>query len=574
MLSIASKRSAISGQNTIVFAVASILLILIVIPLLITAVTSARNGPLFMPGTFDFSGFKVFFGKNTISLIIDTLKFGLLSVVFAFGLSLPLTWLIERTDVPGREYFRVIIISMMAFPPAIAAVAWTLLLDSRIGAINVFLKNIFGQGIWAFNIYSLWGMAFVSGTVALPSIFLMVGPTFRRMSRELEEAGQASGASNWRILSTISIPLTRPAILVAMLYLFVVLIGTFEIPGIIGLRKGIMVFSSRLFWAVHPPIGFPEYHIASALAVGFVSVAAILMYLYVRAHSKVEKYATIVGRGSGIRLMRLGKWRWPAFSVCSAYMVVVLVLPLLILIWTSFQGYYTPPSIQAAKRLSLETYREVLTSSILPGIVVNTLKMIVISATVTTALAFFVSWVAIRSQSSLKRFINIISFLPVGMPAIVVSIAAILTYVVLPLPIYGTLWVIIIAQTTKFLAYSSSVVKASIMQLHKELEEASYASGASLLSTMKRIILPLMLPAIASSWIWVAAHSFRDLTIATTLMSRQNVVLSSYVWVLWQEGSMPQVSVIGIFMYLFLLVLTIFWQYVNIKLSTKVKLEI
>jgi len=255
-------------------------------------------------------------------------------------------------------------------------------------------------------------------------------------------------------------------------------------------------------------------------------------------------------------------------------MIVVLVLPLLILIWTSFQGYYTPPSIQAAKRLSLETYREVLTSSILPGIVINTIKMILISATITTAIAFFVSWVAIRSHSFLKEIINIISFLPVGMPAIVVSIAAILTYVVIPLPIYGTIWVIIIAQATKFLAYSSSVIKASLMQLHKELEEASYASGASLLTTMKRIILPLMLPALASSWIWVAAHSFRDLTMATTLMSRYNVVISSYVWILWEEGSMPQVSVIGIFMYLFLLVLTIIWHYVNIKLSSKVKLEI
>jgi len=207
------------------------------------------------------------------------------------------------------------------------------------------------------------------------------------------------------------------------------------------------------------------------------------------------------------------------------------------------------------------------------GIVSNTMKMVLISATVTTAIAFFVSWAAIRSQSFLKGLINVLSFLPVGMPAIVVSIAAILTYIILPLPIYGTLWIIIIAQATKFLAYSSSVMKASLMQLHKELEEASYASGASLITTMKQIVIPLLLPALASSWIWVAAHSFRDLTMATTLMSRHNVVIASYVWVLWEEGSVPQLAVIGIFMYLFLLILTIFWQYVNIKLAAKVKLE-
>ena len=573
---IGSAKKNISGAELrAVYAVVLIVSILVLVPLAVTVVTSAKNAPLFMPGVFDFSAFRVFLGSDTVKLIVDTMIFGVLSVLIGFGISIPLTWFVERTDVPGRTFWRVVIVSMMAFPPSIAAIAWTMLLAPSTGAINLFLRHVVGlQGANSLSIYSLWGMALVSGTVSLPSVFLMVGPTFRRMSRELEEAGNASGAGSWRVLQTITLPLTRPAILVAALYLFVVLIGSFEIPGIIGLRKGILVFSSRLFWAVRPAYGLPKYHVASALAMGFVTMAGVLIYIYYRAHQRVEKYATVVGRGSGARIVHLGKWKWSAFTFCSLSIFITLILPLAILVWASLQTFYLPPSLQAAKNLSLDTFRGVLSSPLLVGIIYNTLKLILVCATLTTALAFFAAWVAIRSKSAMRGFVDVVSFLPVGMPSIVVAIAVMLTYLFLPLPIYGTIWIIAIAMITKFLAYSTSMMKAALMQIHKELEEASYASGASLFTTLIRVILPLLLAPIAGSWIWVAAHSFRDLTMPTTLMSKDNMVLASYVWVLWQEGSLPQLAVVGILMFVFLLALTILWEYLNAKLATRIKMEI
>lgn len=526
-----------SSERNFLLGIVLVLSFLVLVPLGQIVVTSARNGPLFMPGVFDFSGFQAFTGSETLPLIANTLIYSLLGVAMAFAISLPLTWLVERTDMPGRAFWRIIIISMMALPPGVAAVAWTMLLSPRIGAINILIREVLGlKGDSPLNIYSLWGMALVSGTVGIPSVFLMVGPTFRQMSRELEEASQASGAPVWRMIQTVTLPLARPAIVAAFLYVFVVLIGAFDTPGIIGTRAGIIVFSNRLFWALHPPVVFPEYHVASALSISFVAVAGLLIYLYLRAHKRAEKYAVVVGKGSGAKLTSLGRWRWPAFAFCSLSIFIAMGLPLLILVWTSLQDFYMPPSLEAVSRLSLDSYRNFLTSPRLLGVVKNTLILMPTSATFAMVLAFFVSWAVVRVRSRVSGFINVVSFLPVGMPAIVVATAVMLTYLFLPLPIYGTIWIIAIAHTTKFLAYSSNVMKTALMQIHKELEEASHASGASLYTTLTRVTLPLLLPAMASGWIWVAAHSLRDLTMAATLMSRHNIVLASYVWVLWEEG--------------------------------------
>jgi len=496
---------------------------------------------------------EVFGGAITYQLLARTCLYAAGTIVLGLCLAFLAAWLVERTDVPGRNVIRTLMVLVMGMPGALVAFGWLLLASPRSGAINLWLRGALGLGsaTGPFDIYSLMGMIFVTGLAVAPSIFLMISGLLRRLDASLEEAAAAAGAS-WRtILGRIIAPLLSPGLLSVVLYLTVVLIQYFEVPLAIGLPGNVMVLSIRVYLLARPNPGLPEYGLASAYGCLTLIVAAGLLAAYMRATRRTEAYRTVTGKGFRPKRMRLGKWAGPALVAISLYFALALVLPLGILLWASFLPSYQPPSPAAVRLLSLQSYATALRTAGVGQAAVNTVIVVLVTATATIALSSFVAIVSLRARSRAGRSLEAIAFLPAAIPAVVIALAVMLFSVRTPL--YGTVWAIALGQLIAFLAYGSRTMSAAMLQLQLELEEAAVMSGAGWWKTQWRVVLPLLLPAAANGWIWVAAHSMRDFTFPVMLATTGNVLMSSLIWQVW---SRPDLSVASAMAIMLVLVLT------------------
>ena len=186
---------------------------------------------------------------------------------------------------------------------------------------------------------------------------------------------------------------------------------------------------------------------------------------------------------------------------------------------------------------------------------VNTLVMVFTTATVTMILSSFISWFATRSRTRSARWLDTLTFAPLAIPNVVIAISILLLY--MRTPLFSSIWIIVLAQVTIFLAFGTRTMNAALIQIHPELESAAMACGASWLTTLRKILLPMLLPHFLNGWLWVVAHSMRDLTIALTLMSAQNMVVSSMLWLLWSNGEVSSASALLILMVLGVLILVL-----------------
>ena len=522
---------------------------LVVIPLFLVIFCSFQREPLFeVTGPTIQNYLDIYIDPATYRLILNTLFFGAGAILVGFVFAIPLAWLVERTNAPGRHLMYALILVPMALPPMIAALGWERLLDPRIGVINMVLRAMLGmEGEGPLNVYTLYGMSFVMGLSMVPTVFLMLVPVLRNMDPAFEEASMISGASRFMTLMRVTFPLTYPAFFAALIWFFIISIEAFEIPGVIGMQAGILVFSTKIFYAIHPPTGeLPEYGTASALAMAVLVLSGVLVYLYLKVLGAGDKYTTVTGRGYRPAIMDLGRARYLGSLFFFLYLSLAVVFPLVVLGWGSLLTYYQPPSWELVSQLTMKHYYNALTGYGATTAFKNTAMLVVVAATVTTLLSVTAGWIIVRSGGRMGRALNLLTFAPIAIPSVIIGFALILVYLSIPVGIYGTIWVIAIAHVTRFIAYGSRAVISAQVQVHKELEEASYTCGGSMLVTLRKVVVPIVLPALVSLWLWVALHSLRELSSAVLLASPGNRVVSTMIWFAWQEGQVGEAYAISI----------------------------
>ena len=381
-------------------------------------------------------------------------------------------------------------------------------------------------------------MIFIAGTSIVPTMFVMLSGILRNMDPQLEDAGATCGANPARTAGRITVPLLTPGILCVGIYMLMVMVQAFEGPLAIGLTAG----------------AIPRYGLAAAFGIGLLMFALLLMWGYFRATRVLERFRVVTGKGFRARRIQLGIWRYPTMAFVSGYFCL-LMAPLLMLLWTSFLPFYQIPSTKALAALTLENYHSLFVSSSVKRTFVNTLVMVFTTATVTMILSSFISWFATRSRTRSARWLDTLTFAPLAIPNVVIAISILLLY--MRTPLFSSIWIIVLAQVTIFLAFGTRTMNAALIQIHPELESAAMACGASWLTTLRKILLPMLLPHFLNGWLWVVAHSMRDLTIALTLMSAQNMVVSSMLWLLWSNGEVSSASALLILMVLGVLILVL-----------------
>jgi len=397
------------------------------------------------------------------------------------------------------------------------------------------------------NIYTIPGMIVVSALSFVPMIYIMISGVFARVDPSLEEAARTSGAGTWATIRRISMPLLGPAIFAATIYYLVIAIETFEIPAMLGMPKRIFVFSTMIYYAIHPFTGFPDYGLASTYGTLLLVIAAALIYFYGRYVRHTERFATVTGRGYRPRLIDLGRWRFLPVFLMSAYFVFAVGMPLLILLWTSLAPRYTGISVSGLPLLNLRAYGEMVQSQELLLAAKNTLMIAAATGVLTMLLVTLASWFSVRGGIRGASLPDRIAFVILGIPGVVLCLALIFIYASLPLAIYGSLWIIVIGMMTRSLPFGTRLMNAAFLQIHRELEEAAATSGAGLGSTFLRVVLPLLWPSFARGFLWAFVRSMRETTTALMLYAAGNQTVAVVLWFLWvEQGDFRLASAIAV----------------------------
>jgi iron(III) transport system permease protein len=468
-------------------------------------------------------------------ILPDTFVFVAGTVVTVFAIGLGLAWLIERTDLPLRELWFSLILFPLLVPTPVLAIAWIFLMGPNAGWLNLMIRGALGLGgSGPIDIFSMGGLILCQALASTPFVFLVVSSTLRSMDPSLEEASAASGASPFTTFRRVTLPVLLPGLLAPLILITLITAEQFELPLIIGLPAKINVFSYRIYFELNPLSSLPNYGGAAALSLPFVVLGVLLLLVYNRLIRRADRFATVTGKGYRQRRAQLGAWRIPALAFVALYVALAAILPAAVLLWTSVFGYALPLSA-TANDFSLLAYRQLFANPAFWLGLRNTLIVAALSALVVTAVGTLLGWIISRSQFKIRHALDFISVLSVGIPAVIAGLGVMLFYLSLPLGLYGTVWILIIAYSYRF-AVTTRLARAGFLQIHRELEEAAVAAGAGWAATQRRILLPLMLPTLGAGFMLLFIVGVREFTIPLVLYSQENVVLSVLLWQLFQSG--------------------------------------
>jgi iron(III) transport system permease protein len=508
------------------------------------------------PAQFTLENFRTaYLSADNARLFLNSLQFATGAAVLALVVGTALAWMNERTNTPFKTLFFALAIIPLVIPGILFTVSWIMLASPKIGLVNLALQKLTDSDVVFVNIYTMAGMIFVDGLHYSPMAFLLMTAAFRSMDPALEEQAAMSGASVLQVARSITLKLAWPAALGALLILFVRAIESFEVPALLGLPVGIHVYTSSIYQAIHQ---YPsQIGLAAAYAVTLLLITSLGIYAQSRLSGQGARYSTVTGKGFRPRTIDLGKWRYLTAAIFIVYFVVIVLLPFLVLLWSSTQKFYSAPSWAAFGRMSLDSYRAVLDYPQFANAVWNSLVLAVGTATAVMLIAAVISWIVVRTRMPGRWLLDNVASLPLVFPGLVLGLAIMVCYLTIDIGIYGTLWIMFIAYVTRFLPYGMRYGSASMLQIHKELEESAAMSGASWAMTFRRVVLPLLKPGLLAGFIYVMIVSIRELSSSILLYSPGTEVVSIMIWELWQNGQYVELSALGVMLIvaLFLMVL-------------------
>jgi iron(III) transport system permease protein len=492
----------------------------------------------------------VFADQRTYSVLVDTFAFALVSLIVALAFGVPAAWIAERTDFRAKTLLFTLMAVGLLIPGFAAAMGWLFLLHPRIGLLNQWLVGSFGFSGPPLNITSIAGMGWVQGLNLAPLAFIMAAAVFRSMDPTLEEAAQIHGAGALRVAWRITARLASPGILAAAIYIFMTAFAAFDVPAIIGWGNRIFTFTTYLYLLLNPQDTLPQYGLAAALSTVAMAIAALMSIWYGAMQGRSRRFAVVTGRGYRPRISRLGRGQIGVWTFIGSYLVLAKVLPIALLAWSSLLPFFQLPSQRAFAVLSLSHYFSLPWELVFTALG-NTAVLAVLTPTLTLAVSLAFSWIVLRSRIPGRAIFDFIAFLPHAIPSIVFGVGALLlTLFVLQhvLPIYGTIWILLLVFTIARISYGTRMTNSGLIQIHSELEESAQMSGASSLQGFRRIVVPLLAPTLLYAWLWIALLVFRELTLAVILSTADNVTFPIVVWSLWLGGGLGQASALAIVM--------------------------
>jgi iron(III) transport system permease protein len=450
-------------------------------------------------------------------------------------IGLTFSWIVVRTDTPYRKLIGAASMLPLFVPPLVGGVAWAILASPKTGLLNTFLKN-FGID-FRFNVYSMTGLIVIFGIYYAPYVYMFTASALRNMDPALEEAAEVSGASAFSTLFTVTFPLIMPAIISGMLLSFVVMLGIYGIPAVLGTPGDVPVLTTYIFkltnWS--PPL----YSTAAAVAIILMVVTGFLVWLQQKVLSG-RSYTTVAGKAFRPRSLNLGPWRYFTLALALVYLFVVVILPMLALIVASTRRFLfirDLPSLFNLQQYSFIHFEKLFENPLTMRSIVNTMEVGLITAVVGGVLAFSISYTVNRTVMPGRRLIDVITTLPVAIPGLVVGVAYLWAWIGLPGGLYGTMSILALAFIARFMPDTVKALSTSLMQIHRELEEAAWICGKSLLGTIRTIVLPLARPGVIAAMTLLFILAVRELGSSLFLYTSQTMVMAVLLLDYYEGGN-------------------------------------
>lgn len=541
---IAAARPRTDPVKVVSIAMVAVLALLVVPPFFVLVQNSFFVlNPDGSHGAFTLENFTRLVETNELlKSAANSVTFAALSTVVALVLGGSLAWVVERTETPMRSLAYLTTFVSLSVPLIIYVPAWMFFLGP-VGPVNDLYRQLTGNSGVIFNVSSMSGMVLIEAFGWLPMTFLLFAASFRSANAELEEAARMSGATVFGMMRRVSIPLAAPAALAAGLFIFVNALTAFDVPKLVGTAASIDVLTTDIYDSIRtvpPSIGH-----ASAFSLVLTLAVAVLMYFYSRINQNAARYATVTGKGYRPRPIDLGRWRFAGTALVLVNVAIVLVIPLATLMWVAVTPYVRAFSFAAFDTLSLDNFVTVLTDKSYLELVVNTMLIAALAATATMALMLVAGWLVARRRAY-NVAIDQLATLPLLLPGLVLSVAMMDVALRSPIPLYSTMTIVVIAFTIHYLPYGMRYAFNGALQIHNELEEAAGTSGASWFGSLRRVVVPLILPSIIAGWLFVFLNASRNLSTAIILAGPDTKTIAVAIFDRAINGQFSEVAALGL----------------------------
>lgn len=525
----------------------AVVLFLVLTPLAALFYGSVRDAAPGTPGHWTLRNWADLGSRGVVGSLLSTFVIGVSTALLATLGGAVMAWITFRTDFRWARLLATLVAITFYFPGFILAMAWVILASPG-GILNALLRAAPGLTGWEMDVYTHAGIIWIMTLHVLPFVFLTLRGPLSAMDGALEEAARVAGANRWRTIARVTVPLLTFPLLAGFLLTFVLALEQFAIPAIVGIPGQINVLATQLYLLTrfYPP----NYGLATAVGLALSALTAVTIWAQRRIVRRTDA-TTITGRGYRPAPLPLGAWCGVAALVCFGYVFLALVLPMVALLYTSVLKFFTAsPSLA---RFTIDNYRFSLQSPATWRALWNTLIVAGGGALLGIALGCLSAYFVHRMRPRGHRVLDLAGALPFGVPGIVIGLGLLWSYAYLPLPIYGTIWILVLSYITRYLPYATETVGAQLVQIDRSLEEAARLAGASRLRAARRVLLPLLAPALQSGWLLLFMAFFREISSAVLLYTPQSTVVSVQIWSFYENANWGHASALSVMVMLVVL---------------------
>ena len=500
----------------------------------------------FPDGSFSLETFeRLYTYKMNWGALTNTLIAAFATMVLGTLLAFPLAWLVGRTNMHGKKFFRSLFVLTYMVPPYVGAMAWLRLLNKNVGTINLILRAMFQMDTNAgpLNIYTLTGMIWVLTTFYYPYAFITISRAMEKMDPSLEEAARVSGASPLKTVFTVTLPMMTPSLIAGALLVFVCAMSCYGIPSIIGAPGKVHTVTTRI--VEYMGLGAEGITDATGLAVFLMLLAIIILYISDVVIAK-KQYITVSGKSTRPNIVDLGKWRVPLTVLVSLFAVIVILVPFATIIATSFKKNLGKTLFEAGNFTTVHWTKIFTRTDILESLK-NSIVFGVLTATIGILIACTIAYLLQRTKVKGRKIPDFLITLGSGTPSVVIALGLIMTMTgKFGINLGNTAAIMVIAYLIKYLMMGMRTVVSAMSQIHVSLEESSQISGASWLGTMRRITIPLIFPSIAAGWFLIFIPSFYELSMTALLYSKDTKTIGFQLYEYWTYTSQQQASALAV----------------------------
>lgn len=514
--------------------------LLVGIPLLALVYGSLRTEAPGMSGTWTLANWAGLISSGVIGSFTTTIAIGLASSLIAAVVGTAMALIVYRTDFRGGGIVSALVGISFFLPSFILAMAW-IILASPGGIINGLLEQVAGVASLRVDAYTVSGIVFVIALHQVPFVYLLMRGPIIGMDATYEEAARTAGASIPSMLCRVTLPLLAFSLTSATVLCFVLAIEQFAIPAMMGIPGQVTVLATQLYLLVRfPP---PNYGLAAAVGLSLSVLTGIAIWLQRRiAHG--NRLVVTTGKAGQLTTIPLGRWTWAAHALCWGYLTLALFLPVVILAYVSVLKFFAANPFQGA--YTWRNYTFLFGSEAALRSLWNTLIVSGLGAAIGVLLAWLIAYFTLRQKPPGHRWLDFVASLPIGVPGIVIGLGLLWAYAYLPLPLYGTLAILIVAFVTRFLSYATESMSGRMVQIDRSLEEAAWTAGATRLQGLRRIMVPLTLPSLQGAYALLFMAFFREIASAVLLSSAQSEVLSTSIWAFFEQANWGQASALSL----------------------------